>query len=384
MARTITLYKVFIASPSDLHDERTLVAEIVDELNLSFSNTSNVKLELVKWETHANPGSGSYPQEVINKDVNDDYDIFIGLFWSKFGTATKNYGSGTEEEFSIAYEKYRKIPDSVKIMFYFKQAPIPFDKIDTESINAIRNFKSGLNEKGILYWDFNTIEEFQKLLRIQLTRKIQELQHSETKVMSIEKEQIEPIEEELGLLDYIELGEDSFKEVIEILERMTDAIEWIGSRFTERAEAINRQTSLNPEMGNKAKMRLVNSSASDLNSFNQRLKTEIPLFATAYKNGIDSYLNGIKISIELQSDSEDEIEETINSIDIFIGVIETSITNCEEFKKTIDELPRMTKEFNAAKRIGSGILFEMISEFETSVNLAKALKIEFEEYKLKY
>jgi hypothetical protein len=384
MARTITLYRIFVASPSDLNDERNLIAEIVDEINLASFNTSDVKIELLKWETHANPGIGNYPQEVINNDINE-YDIFIGLLWSRFGTSTRSYDSGTEEEFSIAYKKYQANPDSIKIMFYFKQAPIQFDKIDTVSINSIRNFKAGLGEKGVFYWEYNTVEEFQKLLRIQLTRKIQELQLVETKATTtILKEQSEIIEDELGLLDYMELGEDSFKEVVEIIQRMTVAIEWIGIRFTERAEVINRQTALNPEMGNKAKKRLVNSSANDLHSFNQRLKTEIPLFAETYKKGIDSYSNGIKISMDFLPDKEEEIEDTINSIDIFIAAIEQSTEICEGFKKTIDELPRMTKEFNSAKRIGSGILFEMISEFDISINLAKALKSEFEEYKSKY
>ena len=107
MARTITLFKIFVASPSDLNDERNLIADIVDELNLSFLNKSDVKIELVKWETHANPGVEDYSQKVINTDIGDDYDIFIGLMWSKFGTRTQEYGSGTEEEFNNAYTKYK-------------------------------------------------------------------------------------------------------------------------------------------------------------------------------------------------------------------------------------------------------------------------------------
>jgi hypothetical protein len=105
MAKTITLYKIFLASPSDLYDERNLAEEVVEELNLSAFNNSNIKIELVKWETHANPDIGEYPQQVINKDIGSDYDIFIGLLWSKFGKPTENYSSGTEEEFYNAYSR---------------------------------------------------------------------------------------------------------------------------------------------------------------------------------------------------------------------------------------------------------------------------------------
>lgn len=83
MAQTITLYKLFVASPSDLNDERGLIEDIVDELNLSAFNNSDIKLGLIKWETHVNPGVGDYSQQVINSDI-PDYDIFIGLLWSKF------------------------------------------------------------------------------------------------------------------------------------------------------------------------------------------------------------------------------------------------------------------------------------------------------------
>lgn len=384
MAQTITLYKIFVASPSDLNDERGLIEEIVDELNLSTFNNSDIKIELVKWETHVNPGVGKYPQQVINTDINNDYDVFIGLLWSKFGTPTEEYDSGTEEEFYNAYSKYQELPSSVKIMFYFKQAAIPMDKIDTDSIASIRKFKSGLGEKGVLYWDYNTTEEFQKLLRIQLTRKIQEIHKTETRPATLIEKVEEPEEEELGLLDYMDIGEESFNDIEEILLRMTDAIEWIGKRFTERTDEINKQTSIIPEMGNKAKRRLVNAAAIDMQSFNTRLKTEIPLFAETYKTGIDSFSNAIKISIDIQADEEKDIDNAIESIDSFVDSIEGSNQVCIEFRNSMDEFPRMTKEFNNAKRQGSKILTDLVKEFDIAVNLAKALKKEFEVYKSKY
>ena len=43
---------------------------------------------------------GSDPQQIINSQVSDEYDIFIGILWTRFGTPTERAGSGTEEEFS--------------------------------------------------------------------------------------------------------------------------------------------------------------------------------------------------------------------------------------------------------------------------------------------
>ena len=383
MAETITLYKVFVASPSDLKEERILIEEIVDDLNLSTFYNSGIKVELKKWETHANPSIGTYTQEVINSDINQDYDVFIGLFWGKFGSPTKNFKSGTEEEFELAYKKYKENPSALKIMFYFKQTPIAIDQIDIKSIELIRKFKSELGEKGALYWEYSQNEEFQKLLRIQLTRKIQELHQNNSIKTTIVKDTEEPIEEELGILDYIEEGEDSFATVQEILFRMTTATEWIGKKFTERTEEINKQTTINPTMSNKIKRRLINGAGEDLHLFNSRLKAEIPLFSETYKRAIDSFSNAIKISSEIDSENDKDIDESIESLNSFVSTIEGTTENCVEFRDSVNGVPRMTKEFNSARRMCSNILNDLINEFDIAINLAKALKTEFELYKLK-
>ncbi|EKE05274.1 MAG: hypothetical protein ACD_19C00373G0002 [uncultured bacterium] len=385
MAQTITLYKIFVASPSDLSDERSLLEEVIDELNISTFNNSDIKVELIKWETHANPDIGEYPQNVINKDIGNNYDIFIGILWSKFGSATPNYKSGTEEEFYNAYKRYRE-SHSVKIMFYFKQEPIPIDLIDPESIKSIRKFKSELGEKGLLYWDYNTTEEFQKLLRIQLARKIQELnQVSKDKPVLIEKVEVVPeLEDELGIIDYIENGTEYFDDIEDIILRMTDSIEWIGKRFNERTEEINKHTILNPQMGTKTKKRLINAAAEDMQSFNSRLKVEVPLFSEKYQKGIDCFSNALKLGAELKADEIEDIENTIEAIMFFISSISSSRQTCIEFRDSMNEFPRMTKELNHAKRISSSILTSLIDEFETAINLAEALQTEFEEYKKKY
>jgi hypothetical protein len=86
MPRTETILRVFVASPSDVIEERQLLEEVVKELNLTWSKNLGIRLELVKWETHAFPGIGDDPQAVINTEIGDDYDIFIGIMWTRFGS----------------------------------------------------------------------------------------------------------------------------------------------------------------------------------------------------------------------------------------------------------------------------------------------------------
>ena len=78
--------RVLVASPGDLDVERDTVGTAVEELNLGLAPSQNMRLELVRWETHASPELGSDPQHIINRQLGDDFEVFIGLLWTRFGT----------------------------------------------------------------------------------------------------------------------------------------------------------------------------------------------------------------------------------------------------------------------------------------------------------
>ena len=48
MPELISKYKIFLASPSDLSEERESINQVIDELNLTFGNQNNLVLELQK------------------------------------------------------------------------------------------------------------------------------------------------------------------------------------------------------------------------------------------------------------------------------------------------------------------------------------------------
>lgn len=387
MAQKVTLYKIFVASPSDVRDERNLLEEIIDEINLSTLSRNNIRVELIKWETHVNPDISDYPQKVINEDIDNDYDIFLGIIWSRFGSPTRDYNSGSEEEFYNAYNRYQKDPTSIKIMIYFNQSPIPIEMIDTISIDRIRKFKSDLSSKGILYWEYTTIEEFQRLLRIQLSRQILDLVQNPkptTPIVELKEESIIVSDEEYGLLDYTEFGEEDFSTVQDILLRMTSAIEWMGKKFTEKTEEINLQNKLNPQLSTKARKYLIDSSANDMETFVKRLKGEIPLFAETYRSGIDNFSAGLKISMNLKSDTVEDITSVIDSLRFAVNAMTESRDVCISFRDTFVLFPSFTKTFNQAKRLAAQTLDDLIKEIDIAINLTEALTSEFNEYLKKF
>lgn len=54
MPATSRTYKVFVASPSDVAEERARLDEVIAEINITRSD-GDTRLELIKWETHALP-----------------------------------------------------------------------------------------------------------------------------------------------------------------------------------------------------------------------------------------------------------------------------------------------------------------------------------------
>jgi len=183
-----------------------------------------------------------------------------------------------------------------KIMFYFKLTPIPIDEIDADSIKKINEFKKELGQKGVLYWEYKSFEEFQKLIRIQLPRQIIEFVKTInpllTADLSIKKTDMVDGDEELGLLDFVELGVANFSDVTDIVNRMTSAIEWMSKRFIEKTDELNIHLKIKNPLSVSLQKHIIDSSAEDMNSFVSRLKVEIPLFAEAYRKGLDNFSAG--------------------------------------------------------------------------------------------
>ena len=149
MPRDERVFVVFVASPSDMQPERDALEEVIRELNLTWSRKLGIRLDLVRWETHGVPGFGADAQDVLNRRLPDDSDIFIGLMWGRYGTPTSSAGSGTEEEFKRALERYRQNSASIKIMIYFKDAPLLLARLILISLPSYNAFDHLLAMKAV-------------------------------------------------------------------------------------------------------------------------------------------------------------------------------------------------------------------------------------------
>ena len=163
--------RIFVASPSDVPDERDVVSVVVDELRRIVGDLRQVELEAVRWETHAWPDAGDDAQAVINREIGQ-YDIFIGVMWRRFGTPTGRAESGTGEEFERAYQAFREF-GRPKIMFYFRVTPFyTSDLTDLDQFTKVVAFRKKLEEAGVLFWQYQSPLEFERFVREHLIRQI--------------------------------------------------------------------------------------------------------------------------------------------------------------------------------------------------------------------
>lgn len=179
------LFKIFLASPGDTDAERLAADEVVDEINKSIGSRDNFRLELLKWENDTYPSMGEDGQDVINKQIGGDYQIFVGIMWKKFGTPTKRAGSGTEEEFELAYDRFTNKKD-IQIMFYFNSCPIPQDA-DLMQFQKVREFKKKIEDLGAYHKPFDSTKDFEKSLRMDLTRYVKDILKEEIQEAVISK-----------------------------------------------------------------------------------------------------------------------------------------------------------------------------------------------------
>jgi hypothetical protein len=169
--RSIT-YRVLIATPSDLTEERQAATEAVYEWNAEHAPAESIVLLPVKWETHAMPEAGVRPQEAINRQLVQGSDILIGMFWTKLGTSTGVAESGTVEEID------QFVVSGRTAMLYFSSRPIDPNKIDLKQHRKLRAFKAETYKKALV-GGFSTVAELRQTLLRDLVRCVRELKSRE-------------------------------------------------------------------------------------------------------------------------------------------------------------------------------------------------------------
>ena len=148
---------VFIASPSDLVNERRSFKDAIEGLNIGFGEGANVEFEPIGWEnTLASTGRRS--QGVINEQI-DKCDVFILAMYRRWGQvapdAAPDYTSYTEEEFYRALIRWQN-EQSPEIFVFFKRVDAASEADPGVQLKKVIDFRKNLEDtRQILYRYFD-------------------------------------------------------------------------------------------------------------------------------------------------------------------------------------------------------------------------------------
>jgi uncharacterized protein DUF4062 len=161
-------YRVLIASPSDMPEERQAATDAINEWNALHATAESTVLLPVRWETHAMPETGVRPQDAINRQLVSECDILLGLFWTKLGTGTGVAESGTVEEID------QFVGSNKPAMLYFSSRPIDPTKIDRAQHDRLRQFQDATYAKALV-GTFTSLDHLRHVLLRDLTRQVRVL-----------------------------------------------------------------------------------------------------------------------------------------------------------------------------------------------------------------
>jgi hypothetical protein len=157
--------QIFVSCPGDVKDERDAVKEIVVRLNNMLEQAGcSIRYFDKDWRNIIGQ-FGPNMQETITDSIGL-YDVYLGIWWMRFGTKTGNknpvtgesFESGTHEEFTIAYERW-KTNQQPRMYVFFKSPKIIDDKESIDQYAKIIEFRESHSENDWVH-KFDTTEKF--------------------------------------------------------------------------------------------------------------------------------------------------------------------------------------------------------------------------------
>ena len=156
MPKNVVQYELLISCPGDVTAERQIILDVVKRFNELYSKNAGINIVPRHWTSSAYPESGGSPQRILNKQFIDECDAAVAIFWSRFGTPTDEYGSGTEEEIE------GMLNSGKQVFVYFSDVPVAPSTINSAQYEAVKSFREEYTDKGV-YFTYRTRDEFKEM-----------------------------------------------------------------------------------------------------------------------------------------------------------------------------------------------------------------------------
>lgn len=356
----IKLIRLFISCPSDIVDEIESIKSIIEETNKLSGKQNSFRLEFINWKQDTFTDVGIDGQDVINRQVEDNYDILVGIIWQKLGTPTLRDISGTVEEINNAIRNINK-----NQLVYFKtKTPDNLNDINIEELQRIKKYKEDLQKLGVLYKEFSSVDEFEVLFRLN----INELITSKYLISQIQKNttenKLDDYSEILSLITDVENKNEEIYDIdiLEFVESTTITIDEVTKSLTAIGDCVNNLTitlnkstdelnKTNRIKDNRLRLELGGKIAThlseDINIFNNKIELEIKKLSENLNAGIQLYSKAI---VAAEFYSPDSIEELIRVFIVLKSGMKSSVENCAKMLQAVISWPPINSKFNKSKR----------------------------------
>ncbi len=345
MPRTIQAYDVFLASPSDVNDERLQVRHAIDHFNNREGIQKGQILNLISWETTMAAGIGEDAQAVINEQVPPNYDILIAIFWHRLGSPTKRDISGSVEELKRGITLNKQQDKFPKILVLFKDDPIPPSQLDVRQYESLMNFKKELEDLGVFYQYFSA-DKFRDVIDLNIVQAVAGISgENSTQIVTIDKPKnnVSGETQEEGIIELQEQLGEIMEQISEFLMDLTEKTETMSSEMNEQTSFLSERAATLSSRDIKGATSKV-AEAMDLSSFfieeNEDLLTDLGINFSAK----------VEALVDTLGDFDQIDADLIPSMVGFRESVGSSNNSMTDMRSSLVALPRMTTTLNKAKR----------------------------------
>ncbi len=168
MSREVREYGCLLISPSDVQRERDSLTDLVTNWNAQIGRALGARIDLVRWESHAIPDMSAPPQDVLNKQLVDNCELGIAVFWYRLGTPTTKYPSGSIEEI------YKLVERGARVLVYFNNSPVPQDALKDDQFTRLQEARERLERDGFVF-TYTDIAQLREKVQLHITSIITDL-----------------------------------------------------------------------------------------------------------------------------------------------------------------------------------------------------------------
>jgi hypothetical protein len=360
MPRQTSEFRVVVASPLDISEERKAVFDSLTELNRTL-DIQGTSLKVIGWEDYSSPGVGPDAQQVVNRQILDEYDILIGLFGTRLGTPTSQARSGTVEEIEKALSRQNAAMGEFHVQVYFGDRIEQVSQINVSDLVEVIDYQKSLHARGVFYKTFRSKEDLAREVRVNVQRAINYYLKSgpapddrppagPTATPAQADFTPEPEAFELGLLDLQEIAESAIDAANAAVNQIAELLAEITAETTQRTKEVESVSA--PSIPAAEKKRVINKFAAFLKSKSTQLAAE----SAVAKNNFRAYFEANTSLFNLgKTDIDRDLfqkarSQSLNSAGIILSNVQEARLAITSYRETIASMPRMTIQLNQARR----------------------------------